>query len=78
LKLEVDAVEATKEVSVYGELFGEEQHLLETKDGLRFSRELTVPVEAAPGEYELVFVARDNAGNRFERREKVRVHAAVE
>lgn len=77
LKLEVDAVEATKEVSVYGELFGEAQHLLETKDGLRFTGELKVPCEAAPGEYELVLVARDAAGNRFERREKVRLHAAV-
>ncbi|WP_163988967.1 VIT domain-containing protein [Pyxidicoccus caerfyrddinensis] len=78
LKLEVDAVETTKEVSVYGELFGEEQRLLETKDGLRFSGELKVPCDAAPGEYELVFVARDPAGNRFERREKVRVHATVQ
>ncbi|HZI12333.1 MAG TPA: hypothetical protein VE153_18250, partial [Myxococcus sp.] len=78
LKLDVDAVEFTKEVSVYCELFGEEQLQLETKDGVRFHRELWVPAHATPGEYELVFVARDNAGNRFERREKVRVHAALE
>ncbi len=78
LKLHVDAVEFTKEVSVYCELLGEEQLLLETKDGVRFHRELWVPAHATPGEYELVFVARDNAGNRFERREKVRVHAALE
>ncbi|QSQ26672.1 VWA domain-containing protein [Pyxidicoccus parkwayensis] len=77
LKLDVDAVEATKEVSVYSELFGEEQHQLETKDGLRFTGELTVPRDAVPGEYELVFVARDSAGNRFERREKVRVNTWV-
>jgi Ca-activated chloride channel family protein len=77
LKLEVDAVEETKEVSVYSELFGEDQHLLETKDGLRFGKELTVPAQVAPGEYELVLVARDPAGNRFEHREKVRVVLSV-
>ena len=78
LRLEVDAVEATKEVSVYGTLFGDEQLLLETRDGLRFARELTVPAGTEPGEYELVLVARDAAGNRFERREKVRVVFTVE
>ncbi|WP_224366804.1 VIT domain-containing protein [Hyalangium versicolor] len=78
LRLEVDAVEATREVSVWGELFGEEQHLLETSDGLRFAKELEVPADAVPGEYELVFIARDAAGNRFERREKVRVALTVE
>jgi Ca-activated chloride channel family protein len=77
LRMEVDAVEATKEVSVYSELLGEEQHLLETRDGLRFVREFSVPGEVAPGEYELVIVARDPAGNRFERREKVRVTLTV-
>jgi Ca-activated chloride channel family protein len=78
LRLEVDAVEATKEVSVYGEPFGDTQHLLETRDGLRFTRELMVPAGTGPGEYELVLVARDAAGNRFERREKVRVALTVE
>jgi Ca-activated chloride channel family protein len=78
LRLEVDALEATKEVSVYGELFGDAQHLLETQDGQRFTRELTVPAGTEPGEYELVLVARDAAGNRFERREKVRVALSVE
>ena len=78
LRLDVDAVEATKEVSVYGELFGDAQHLLETHDGQRFTRELSVPVGTEPGEYELVLVARDPAGNRFERREKVRVALSVE
>jgi Ca-activated chloride channel family protein len=78
LRLEVDAVEATKELSVYGELFGDEQVLLETRDGLRFSRELVVPAGTEPGEYELVLVARDAAGNRFERREKIRVALTVE
>ncbi|WP_257460137.1 VIT domain-containing protein [Archangium lipolyticum] len=78
LRLEVDAVEATREVSVYGELFGDEQLLLETRDGLRFSRELVVPAGTGPGDYELVLVARDAAGNRFERREKVRVALSVE
>ena len=78
LRLEVDAVEATKEVSVYGELFGDEQHLLETREGLRFTRELVVPAGTEPGEYELVLVARDAAGNRFERREKLRVALTIE
>jgi Ca-activated chloride channel family protein len=78
LRLEVDAVEATQEVSVYGEVFGDVQHVLETQDGLRFTRELTVPAGTEPGEYELVLVARDPAGNRFERREKVRVALSVE
>ncbi|MFL5351482.1 VIT and vWA domain-containing protein [Archangium sp.] len=78
LRLEVDAVEATRELSVYGELFGDEQVLLETRDGLRFSRELVVPAGTEPGEYELVLVARDAAGNRFERREKIRVALTVE
>ncbi|WNG43445.1 VWA domain-containing protein [Archangium minus] len=78
LRLDVDAVEATKEVSVYSELFGDEQLLLETRDGLRFSRELVVPAGTEPGEYELVLVARDAAGNRFERREKLRVALTVE
>jgi Ca-activated chloride channel family protein len=78
LRLEVDAVEATREVSVYGALFGDEQLLLETRDGLRFARELSVPAGTEPGEYELVLVARDAAGNRFERREKVRVVFTVE
>ncbi|XXF78594.1 VIT domain-containing protein [Myxococcaceae bacterium GXIMD 01537] len=73
LRVEVDAVEETKEVSVYAELFGEAQLLLETRDGLRFARDFTLPADTAPGEYELVLVARDAAGNRFERREKVRV-----
>ncbi|WP_375770089.1 VIT and VWA domain-containing protein [Archangium gephyra] len=77
LRLEVDAVEATKEVSVYGEPFGDVQHLLETRDGLRFTRELVVPAGTEPGEYELVLVARDAAGNRFERREKVRVALTI-
>ena len=80
LRLEVDAVEATREVSVYGGLFGDEQWLLETRDGLRFSRELVVPEQAGtePRECELVLVARDAAGNRFERREKIRVALTVE
>jgi Ca-activated chloride channel family protein len=37
-----------------------------------------VPAGTEPGEYELVLVARDAAGNRFERREKVRVALTVE
>lgn len=78
LRLDVDAVESTREVSVYGELFGDEQLLLGTHDGLRFSRELVVPAGTGPGEYELVFVARDAAGNRFERHEKLRVALSVE
>jgi Ca-activated chloride channel family protein len=77
LSLDVDAVEATKEVSVYSELFGDTQLLLDTKDGLRFTKTLPVPRGAAAGEYTLVFVARDNAGNRFERREQVRVVPTV-
>lgn len=77
LGLEADAVETTKEVSVYSELFGEDQLQLDTQDGVRFQRELKVPADAKPGEYELVFVARDPAGNRFERREKVRVMLTV-
>ena len=39
--------------------------------------EFTLPADAVPGEYELVLVARDPAGNRFERREKVRVTLTV-
>ncbi|TSC27561.1 VIT domain-containing protein [Corallococcus sp. Z5C101001] len=73
LTLDVDAVEATQEVSVYGELFGEDQHLLDTQDGLRFTKSLVIPAGTPAGTYELVFVARDAAGNRFERRETLRV-----
>ncbi|RYZ36815.1 MAG: hypothetical protein EOO71_30415 [Myxococcaceae bacterium] len=73
LTLDVDAVEATKEVSVYGELFGEAQQQLTSQDGLRFTTSLVVPEGTPAGAYELVFVARDAAGNRFERRETLRV-----
>lgn len=73
LTLDVDAVEATHEVSVYGDLFGDEQHLLESSDRLRFTKALVVPEGTPAGTYELVLVARDAAGNRFERRETLRV-----
>jgi Ca-activated chloride channel homolog len=71
--LNVDAVEATQEVSVYSELFGEDQHLLDTQDRVHFTRSLVIPPGTPAGSYELVFVARDAAGNRFERRETLRV-----
>ncbi|NOK16906.1 VIT domain-containing protein [Corallococcus carmarthensis] len=73
LTLDVDAVEATQEVSVYGDLFGDDQQLLDTQDHLRFSKALVIPEGTPAGTYELVFVARDAAGNRFERRETLRV-----
>ncbi|NPD25989.1 VIT domain-containing protein [Corallococcus exiguus] len=73
LTFDVDAVEATQEVSVYGDLFGEDQQLLDSQDGLRFSKSLVIPEGTPAGSYELVFVARDAAGNRFERRETLRV-----
>ncbi|MBN9680994.1 MULTISPECIES: VIT domain-containing protein [unclassified Corallococcus] len=73
LTLDVDAVEATQEVSVYGDLFGEDQHLFDSTDGLRFNTSLVIPEGTPAGSYELVFVARDAAGNRFERRETLRV-----
>ncbi|MFB1485038.1 VIT domain-containing protein [Corallococcus sp. RDP092CA] len=73
LMVDVDAVEATQEVSVYGDLFGEDQHLLDTRDRLRFTKSLVVPEGTPAGAYALVFVARDAAGNRFERRETLRV-----
>ncbi|RKH82031.1 trypsin [Corallococcus sp. AB045] len=73
LTLDVDAVEATQEVSVYGDLFGEDQQLLDSQDGLRFNKSLVIPEGTPAGSYELVFVARDAAGNRFERRETLRV-----
>ncbi|NNB96606.1 hypothetical protein HI113_22160 [Corallococcus exiguus] len=73
LTFDVDAVEATQEVSVYGDLFGEDQQLLDSQDGLRFTKSLVIPEGTPAGSYELVFVARDAAGNRFERRETLRV-----
>ncbi|RUO90674.1 VWA domain-containing protein [Corallococcus sp. AB018] len=73
LTFDVDAVEATQEVSVYGDLFGEDQQLLDSQDGLRFNKSLVIPEGTPAGSYELVFVARDAAGNRFERRETLRV-----
>ncbi|MBN8470352.1 hypothetical protein JYJ95_27920 [Corallococcus exiguus] len=73
LTFDVDAVEATQEVSVYGDLFGDDQHLLDSQDGLRFNKSLVIPEGTPAGSYELVFVARDAAGNRFERRETLRV-----
>ncbi|NPC49263.1 hypothetical protein D7X99_15210 [Corallococcus sp. AB032C] len=73
LTFDVDAVEATQEVSVYGDLFGEDQQLLDSQDGLRFTKSLVIPEGTPSGSYELVFVARDAAGNRFERRETLRV-----
>ncbi len=69
LALSVDAMEPVKEVSVFCELFGEEQLLLDSEDAVRFTRTLEIPKDAKPGTYELVFVARDGAGNRFERTE---------
>lgn len=70
IAIRVDAVEPSKEVSVYGAPFGELQHLLEPVDETetRFGGDLLVPEDAAPGWFELVVVARDKAGNRAEQR----------
>ena len=73
VRLDADGLEPTKELSVYCPLFGEEQLLLETTDQLHFTRTVELPRSAKPGTYELVFVARDTAGNRFEARQKLEV-----
>jgi Ca-activated chloride channel family protein len=70
IAIRVDAVEPTKEVSVYAAPFGELQHLLEPMDETetRFGGDLLVPDDAPLGWFELVVVARDKAGNRTEQR----------
>ena len=74
----VDAVESSREVTVYGELWGEEQQLLDSPDGQHFRTVLQIPDDAAAGEQELVLVAHDAAGNRFERRERIHIRARLE
>lgn len=69
VRLTADALEPTRELSVSCPLFGDEQLLLETSDQRHFSRTVELPSATPPGTYELVFVARDPAGNRFEVRQ---------
>ncbi|MFZ5441170.1 MAG: VIT domain-containing protein [Myxococcota bacterium] len=73
LQVRADALEPTKELSVFCALFSDEQLLLDTRDQVHFTRTLEVPKGAKPGRYELVFVARDGAGNRFEVRQPFEV-----
>jgi len=73
VRLDADGLEPTKEISVYCALLGEDQLLLATTDQLHFTRTVELPKTAKPGTYELVFVARDAAGNRFEARQTLEI-----
>ncbi len=73
LRIDADGLEPTKEISVFCAVLGDEQLLLATTDQLHFTRMVEIPKGAKPGRYELVFVARDAAGNRFEARQQVEV-----
>jgi hypothetical protein len=73
--LDVDAIEPAREVSVYSELFGADQQLLQKDDDVRFHGTLKVPDDAAAGDFDLVIVLHDTAGNRFERHQILHVVA---
>jgi len=76
--LDVDAIEPAREVSVYSELFGADQQVLQRDDDVRFHAALQVPDDAAGGDFDLVIVVHDAAGNRFERHEALHVVARAE
>lgn len=78
VELDVDAIEPSREVSVYSELFGPDQLLLHKDEDVRFGRTLRIPDDAPAGDFDLVIVLHDAAGNRFERHETLHVVGKAE
>ncbi|MDJ0764020.1 MAG: VIT domain-containing protein [Myxococcota bacterium] len=75
-RLEVDTIENADEVYAHCEGLGIHRQALnpENKRMVHWSRFLRIPKEVGPGDYSLLVVVRDGAGNRLERHLTVTVY----
>jgi Ca-activated chloride channel family protein len=77
--LKVDAIEAADEVYVHCEALGWNRVTLEPEDkekSVDFSKWLKIPADTEAGQYEILVVVRDSAGNRLEKTVYITVYEA--
>ena len=71
----VDSVEPADEVYVHCKELGWLRQVLTSKDDVRWTAKVRVPAGVAPGEYRVLLVVRDRAGNRAEQWQTLEVEA---
>jgi len=75
LSVKVDSVEPAAEVYVHCPELGWLRQVLASEDGVHWTVKLRVPASSAAGEYRLLVVVRDRAGNRAEQWQTLKVEA---
>ena len=75
LTVKVDSVEAADEVYVHCRELGWLRQVLSTEDGVHWTARVRVPGDITKGDYQLLVVVRDRAGNRAEQQHTLTVEA---
>jgi Ca-activated chloride channel family protein len=74
----IDSVEPADEVYVHCPELGWQRLVLASKDFVTWTARLRVPAVTTPGEYRIMLVVRDRAGNRAEQWQSLTVNAGAQ
>ena len=75
LTVKVDSVEPADEVYVHCRELGWLRQVLSTEDGIHWTVRLQVQSDMTKGDYQVLVVVRDRAGNRAEQKHTLTVEA---
>ena len=75
MTVKVDSVEPADEVYVHCRGLGWLRQVLSTEDGIHWTARVRIPSDITKGDYDVLLVVRDRAGNRAEQKHTLTVEA---